>query len=348
MQKEYIPVTHQRPHLDEIVAIWQLRKWGDKKFLGIAKAQLVTWSEGNESPDGRSLDEWEKDGFIVIGAGGKGRFNHHPHKEYGEVCSATLVAKYLEIDDDPALTQILAYTLKSDLGKSDGVMDLASCVKYLNTQYPDNPEKVLDWVFEILNAKYSEQQVFFNSTKKKFENAAKILTVQMGKKELRIVSIHSNNELMSKFARSKHGGRANVVIQQHSSGNVQIFTSMYPPIKLTDVACVLRVEEQCAKGVFTTKDFKELGGEGKTKGVEEWYYQKEGEMLLNGSLTATDVPPTRLSLEKIEELVALALESSFPPECPDKSCTREKCELYKYGFQRCRRKRYQLYSSNSN
>ena len=34
-------LTHERPHLDEIVAIWFLRKFGEQRFPGISKAAIT-------------------------------------------------------------------------------------------------------------------------------------------------------------------------------------------------------------------------------------------------------------------------------------------------------------------
>ena len=63
-------VTHSRPHLDEIAAIWILRKFGEQTFPGISTAQLIFWETGGQTPDGRSSQEYDNEGYLLLGVGG--------------------------------------------------------------------------------------------------------------------------------------------------------------------------------------------------------------------------------------------------------------------------------------
>ena len=112
----------------------------------------------------------------------------------------------------------------------------------------------------------------------------------------------------------------------------------------------IRIMEQEAKRDTRTFKFVELGVEGKVAGAEEWFYHKEGQMLLNGSQTATDVPPTRLSLEQIQQAVKIgrdpeAFEKKRALDCKSDICTsmiNNKCPWYAWGLRRCRRIRYEM------
>jgi len=328
--------THEALHFDEIVAKWLIERFGDKEFL----------------------DRYAPNRILEVGVGG-GSFDEHPvingKRKEGE-CSATLIAKALRIEEDPSLQKLLRFTLSTDLKGGSQPFDLSYLVKVLHQQFPKDPEKVIEWVTIGIEAKYHEQLQFFKDTKEEFDRAAEIEEVQgPGGRMLKMVSIVSDNGQISKFARSVYGGRAAIVIQKRSSGNIQIFTNKKFGLGLFDVARMIRIEEQQAKRKLITTDWKVLESEGKVEGVEEWFYHLEGQMLLNGSLTAPDVPPTKLSLGKIKRIVQIgvnpqAFEPSRAQLCRAGNCSstkKSKCSWYKWGLQRCRKIRYKMRNPES-
>ena len=149
-----------------------LKKFGENKFPGISKARIVCWNSGDGNGVGvkRSVDDYEKEGALFIGVGG-GRFDEHPvasgERKQNE-CSATLVAKALGIADDPSLEKILKFALNNDIKAAASPFDLAYITKIMHQRYPDNSDKVMEWVMAGLEAKYQEQDSFFNEAKKNF------------------------------------------------------------------------------------------------------------------------------------------------------------------------------------
>src|SRR3989344_9190822 len=146
-------VTHHRPHLDEIVAIWLLRKFGEEKFPGINSAKIVYVDAGSGPRNGMKEKEWEAKGILPIGVWG-GCFDEHPtagteRKE--KECAATLVAKVLGVEDDPALEKILKFVTNDDLNASSSPFDLSYVVKLLNQQHPDDTNFVMEWAMTGLN-----------------------------------------------------------------------------------------------------------------------------------------------------------------------------------------------------
>lgn len=346
-------VTHERPHLDEYLAIFLLRKFGEEKFPGISETKIIYWNSGGQVPDARSANDYEKEGALLVGIGG-GRFDEHPTVD-GECkegeCAATLVAKALGIADDPSLEKILKFAVNNDLKAAAHPFDLAYVAKVMHQQYPNNPEIVMDWVMTGLEAKYHEQASFFNETKKEFDKVAEIEVIPCPRgKMLKMATIISDNEQMSKFARSVCGGNIAIIIQKKSSDNVQIYTNRQYGLTLYDVAQILRLTEQEAKGKIVTKEWKALASEGKVEGAEEWFFHHAGQMLLNGSLTATGVPPTKLSLEQVKEIVRIGInpnvfESNFSDKCKKGICAstmKKQCPWYKYGLHRCREIRFEM------
>lgn len=323
--------THDNPHLDEIGALWLIEKFCTKEFL----------------------EKYAKNKMILVGIGG-GDFDEHPmagqERKNGD-CAMSLVAKALGVEKDPALEKILKFITNNDLKGSSHPFDLASL---LSARYQCScngaPEKVIRATINDLETFYELQRRFFACAKADFEKKATIDVVKNGDRELKIVSIDSDDPQISKFARSSHGCDAAVVIQKKTSGHIQIFTNKRHGVMLFDMAQMIRVAEQKAKGAILVRDWKTLSSEGAIEGVPEWYFHREGQMLLNGSLTNTDVAPTHLSVKRIRSFVQIALDHQNYPqshavECKRGICTstfNNPCEFYPYGLHRCRKIRYQM------
>lgn len=329
--KEVAFRTHDNPHLDEVGALLLIEKFGTEEFL----------------------NKYAKDGMILVGIGG-GDLDEHPRDGQGRKngdCAMSLVAKALGVEEDPALEKILKFITNNDLKGSSHPFDLASL---LSARYQCScngaPEKVIRETINDLETFYELQRRFFASTKADFEKKATIDVVKNGGKELKIVSIASNDPQISKFTRSSYGYDAAVVIQKKTSGHIQIFTNKRHGIVLFDVAQMIRAAEQKAKGKVLITDWKILNSEGTIDGVPEWYFHHEGQMLLNGSLTNNDVAPTRLSVKRIRSFVQIALDydkfsESHAVECKRGICTStygKPCEFYPHGLHRCRKVRYQM------
>ncbi len=248
-------VVHWRPDLDAITGIWLLKKFGEEKFPGIAKARIEFLENGGELPEEKSADELEKEGIIYVDCG-RGRFDHHPAAEYPEDCAATLIAKYLEIDDNQTLETILRFVVNNDLKGQSHPFDLAYTIKLMHGHHTSEPERIINWAIEALETKYHEQLLFFSSTREEYERKAEIdeVTITNGRL-LKVVTVVSDNENLSKYARFLG---ADVVIQKQSSGNVQIFTNQKHGLTLYDVAQMLRLEEAKAKSVTITKNWNIL------------------------------------------------------------------------------------------
>ena len=60
-------------------------------------------------------------------------------------------------------------------------------------------------------------------------------------------------------------------------------------------------------------------------------------MLLNGSLTQADVPPTRLSLDQIAELVKIGMDPArLKPLCQSTGrCIGDVCDWHQWSLARC-------------
>jgi len=332
-------LTHERPHLDEIVAIWLLRKFGEQKFPGAATAKVSFTSVRKLNEAGLKPDDYDARGILLLGIGG-GRFDEHPTLEEGRKagdCATTLVAKELGISDDPALAKILRFVRAADVEGNASPFDISYVVKLLHARYPDDPHRVIKWALVAIEAKYQEQVRFFTVVKPEFDAKAKVEEVAVGQRRLRVVSIDSDEDGIHKYARSEYGARAAVVIQRRSTGNVAVFGNKQAGVDMREAAKLLRLAEQAANGRTVTTDEERLVADGQVPGAEEWFYHKQGQMLLNGSLTQADVPPTRLSLDRITELVKIGIDPArLKPLCQSTGrCIGNVCDWYAWSLARC-------------
>ena len=332
-------LTHERPHLDEIVAIWLLRKFGEQRFPGVATA-TVSFTSGRRLVDsGVTSEDYEARGVLSLGVGG-GRFDEHPTLEEGRKagdCATTLVAKELGVSDDPSLAKILRFVRAADVEGNASPFDISYVVKLLHSRYPTDPHRVIEWALVAIDAKYEEQLRFFTVVKPEFDAKAKVEEVAVGQRRLRMVTIDSDEGGIHKYARSEHGARAAVVVQRRATGNVAVFGNRQVGVDLREAAKLVRLAEQAAKGQVVTTDEERLTAEGQVPGAEEWFYHKQGQMLLNGSLTQADVPATRLSLDQIAELVKVGIDPArLKPLCQSTGrCIGEVCDWHQWALARC-------------
>jgi len=334
--KDIVVESHDNMHFDEITALFLAEKFASHEFF----------------------DRYCPDGILRLGVEG-GPFDEHPVNgeplKSGNECCTTLIAKALGVIDDPALEKIIRFVINTDLKGAGQPFDLASVVKQLYQKNDSKPEEVIEWATVGLEAKYQEQLRFFGNARNEFLNKAEIEDVQgPGGRILKMVVIVSDEENVCKFARSSHGCNAAIVIQKQLSGNVQIYTNKQLRLVLFDTAQMIRLAEQEAKGQIIVDDWRELASEGKVEGAEEWYFHHGGQMLLNGSLTAKNVPPTKLTLNQIKDIIRVGINpNAFEPkrkiECERGICTstfNDPCFWYRIGLMRCRQVRYKMHDES--
>ncbi len=297
---------HQRPHLDEIASLWALRKFGENILPGVRDAEIVFEGSGGENIfETSSANELEKKGILALGVGG-GRFDEHPGVSSSgvqEKCTFDLVLEALGMENDPKIAKLSKFVRETDLKAVGHPFDLATIIKDMNALYPEHPLQVINWALRAIEAKYQQQAQFCEA--EEFARSAYTQTVERKGKALKIVSGQTDNK---EFSRACRDQGAAVVVQQNSSGNVQIFTNKRTRVKIFNVVAEIRREELEAKDEVSTVSPADMIREGKIEGVPEWYYHEEGQMLLNGSLSCQDVPPTKIPFDVIVDIVKMGIE----------------------------------------
>lgn len=308
-------ITHVWPHLDEIVAIRLLKKHGEGKFPGISKAQIV-YSGTGVNPENKTWEEHMAEGALVIGIGG-GPFDEHPtmeeERKHGK-SACQLVAEALNLHTHPIYKRLIELVTEAD---QTGVHEF-HVANRLKTSYrlnPDNPEIGIDMINAILDDWEHEQQLFVDARTEIQQlmktDAYKMATLPDGRKLGMIVVVGTTNYKMSAAARSL---RIPIIIQQQPKGNIQIFCdSDRNNFSMKKVAAKIRIAE-CISGGMTEDqtshlDETTLEREGKIPEVTNWFYQVPGHNMINGSETTPQIPPTKIPLRIIVEIVQKNLVS---------------------------------------
>ncbi len=263
--------------------------------------------------------------------------------------TAQEIAKLLGVEEQEELQEMLLFAKTN--GHRGKLFQLPHFVRAMQLlQY--SLDDIKAWVFRALDAIYADQYEFFITVGGEFRDKA-VVEEAPGPhgKPVSIITVESDCPQIQRYARHATSNCA-IVIQKQSRGNVQIYSNkaILRGYRLFDLAQMLRLAEQRLKGMIVTNNFKELALEGNTPGAEEWFYHLEGQMLLNGSLTVPDVPPTNILLEKIQRMVRIALNpKAFHPDwerwcakCECRSSRQNQCPWYPYGLQRCRKIRFEM------
>jgi len=313
-------VMYPRPHPDPICALFLLREFGEEQFPGIKEARIEYW---NKLPDGKTADELEAQGYILVDLGG-GKFDHH-HGSHGPKtdCASTLVAKHLGVDQKPELRKLLQYVKRDDLeGKGivskdliDRAFGLSALIMNLNRDYPEHPDFVVETVSRIFLAHYHEEyrrKVIMPQEWAYLQacGRAKRVDFTKGDQRYHVVFVESDSKTIVGFLRALKTVQANMVVQRTASGHTNIITNQNKQfIDLRGLIAGLRKAEAGRRQVdISTMDAERLSMPGRMPGVPQWYFDTAAKTLQNGGAAAAGIEPTALSLLDIEHIMS---ESPF-------------------------------------
>ncbi len=219
----------------------------------------------------------------------------------------------------------------------------------IRQQNPGDREQGDHWLKVAVKAKALDQHLFETVTAQEYKKGVLVPFRGIGKggkvRDMRIYAVVSDDPRIHRYARSPFGDRPAVTVQMRSTGNVVILSNKYDNINLRDVSSAIQVEEAILRDE-RIPSWEELRQE-LQHGV--WYYFVPGQAVFNGSLTSPETPPTKQDLERIVELVKIALSNNeFEPfhqdACRQGKCTASRqhpCHWYDWGMARCREIRYQ-------
>jgi hypothetical protein len=307
--------------LDEAYAYIMLKRNGEDKIPGVSTANFRQITAEDD------LEELKKrEDILLLGLGG-GPFDEHVGDE-GKTreCCATLVAKFLGLDQDFCLQKILKYVLHTDKNPPNLTLDLApTIVRFQKQGYGLNV--VLAYTEMTIDAAYEDQK-----------NVKEEAIMVNGRESF--IAITKGDDLdISRFMRLFG---AAVIVVENSRGQISIMTNREYALDLRDILRIIRIWEQKKDGGVQVKDWKTLEIEASIPALHKWFFHKDSNSILNGGPKRPDVPATKLSLNEVVSAVKLGVDKSFGDHCQGRCVDTRKrpCGWYELGLLRCRSTRF--------
>ncbi len=292
---------------DTATAVYLLRSFGEALFPGIAEAKIEFWSA---APEGKSPEQLEKEGCLLIDLGG--RFDHHLMNQRSgkrSECAASLIAKYLGVEDHLALQKLLTWAKRDDLqGKGtvsadpiDRAFGLSGIIMNLNRQYHEEPQKALDIIVHLIGVHVAEEYRRHVELPREWEELeakgkAESFILQQGSAELSTAVVESDNTTLAGFLRAAK--KVDLILQRASTGHTNIITRQLRNIDLRPVIAALRLAEAEKKGLKLPASQEQLEAAGRLPEIEAWYYDDAANTIQNGGANPQGVKPTMLSKDE--------------------------------------------------
>lgn len=262
-------ITHINPHLDDIFAIWLLKKF-DPKYTE-AKLEFISAAH--------NLGKQETEERVFVGTGG-GKFDEH--KEGLHTCAGSLVYDYLTkehlLPKDELVVKALAEMVEWNKKIDTGTIPIEAYDEFS--------------VPSFIRARDSKEQSSLKSVELAVEILDRILEV-VGKKQQSVKDWEQRIEFESRFGKSialksatidrpfcKRMGGDLFLIYNPKYTSVQFFT----PSQTLDLSLIY-------------EKVKSLDPEA------DWFLHQSHHIVICGSGSAPDAKPTKLSFEQLIETI---------------------------------------------
>ena len=146
---------HSYVHIEEAAGRVLLEQFAQDRYPGIENADNVFWGcSPGETPDGRSADEYEREGVLAIGVGGGWADEHRDDAGYNS--SVMLIALELGfVDSDGEITEssvkrLIPYTHRVDSQGGDEAFGAGTLMKHLHRLHEGVDEIPMQWALDAL------------------------------------------------------------------------------------------------------------------------------------------------------------------------------------------------------
>jgi len=368
-------LTHTRPHVDELLAIWLLRFFGGSIFQGIQNAKIEFITNGM-LPKSETAESLLEKGTLCIGVGG-GMFDEHAtaNSDRKDMATATsLVSEHLKLETKSSwvnIKRLIDHIFANDTkGAVQGKDDLSCEIKkmlrlsqetamrfsqdaflvlYENPQMSFSTEGILNFLNnDDFITFYSDSLAY---TKSQWREAIKELkgaqTIEFigPHGPLKIIVMHTENFNAGSVARSKKYGNANIAIIINDRGNTTILPRASDLLDMSELVMLLRLEEEYLDGQVGRTSIDQITNEKVDGPASRWYYfvspgNKHFQLILNGSETTPNIEATKINAERIIHLIQIALDVDFfATECKNPQCVRSECCWDVLDLRKCSRVR---------
>lgn len=231
------------------------------------------------------------------------------------------------LEEDFRISPIIAYAVSGGNGHP---YELANLVSLVSRAFPGKSAGIGEWTRIFLDTYLARQNKLWNEARLEYEELKQVgkaeeLQIKGPTQNLKLVIVDgSNSPQMMSYGRSKKGAGARILVLRTPRGNIQIFGRRYLSAMFDRIAVKLRIRE-CQEDGRDAEKIRSLLAAEKVPG-DRWCYLRGGgvPMLLNGSLTHPEVPPTRLSLATIKQIIIEAGEEARRAERRKKKANQPK------------------------
>ncbi len=308
--------TRSQP--DTIIAIFILKQFGGEKFVGISEAGYEVMPR---IKDGETSESLIRQGVLPVDIGG-GVFDHHS-KPF-QTTASNLVAEYLGVRDNPALSKLLQFAERDDFyGKGiisndplDRAFGFSGLIGSLNKKYVNEPGRVIEIALPFIDAFYAEENKRSFEMPQEYEEKmragkAQVFEVKQRGRLLKCIFIETDNASMAGYLRSKGGGGFDVVALKLSSGHINILTKPITKPDLRSLIVLIRIQEAEARGIDLDGDPEKLSIPGTMKEIPEWYFDPATNSLLNGGPNPKEIKPTSIDPFEFKKILEVGLSEQL-------------------------------------
>ena len=296
-------VVHRNPHLDELVAVWLLRNFGEKMFPGIRAAKLETAGKtelAQMTPEMAALS-----GRLLVGLGG-GMFDDH--KADRPDCATSLVATHLGVRNDKKLKMLVEGVYRADSANEGLYQYLAAMVKDLNRYWGGSVdvERLYEQFEPFITAMVARQVEFLE---------AQGLVQSKYRSKIGEIKIAAANGIDNRqFQHAARLAGAKVIIQRNEAGLTQILGS--EELDMPGLAARIRRHELYKSNLSIRRRLtdEELTAFGTLAEIPHWYLDKGN--LLNGSESFPDTPASGIPFGDVVRIVEKHLEELLAVSAP--------------------------------
>lgn len=314
MQPVSTIVIPTRPQSDTIVAIFLLTTFGRERFPGVEHATVEIRATLGA---GETFDSLLAQGILALDMA-EGPLDHH----YKNLCTSELTARYLGIEKDPSLAQLLNWARRDDKeGKGtlsrdalDRAFGLAGLISALNKANPTNPQAVVAAVLPLLEAHYISAREHHVELPREVEQKRALghyeeFNVTQNGKPFKLVCVVSDKPSMPTYLRSVQGGKADAVLQKlEDSNHYCVLTNQKKGVDLSKVAGLIRMREAQLNNILVPEDDRYVTQIGRIDEIPYWYYDPMTNSLLNGGAHNREVPESQIPHEEMKQIVKTGLE----------------------------------------
>ena len=365
-------VTHHGAHLDEIFTMYIMMRTpeGEKCFPGVNDVTFMTQEELYPflGEDGFYLAL--SNGYFLFGTG-QGPFDEHADR-VKRISASQMMADYVGLKSTKLGARIystfLNYVNYEDRN-GDKLLDncepkyatiirpalIAGNIKKgwrLVDAHKKKPSNLIAEVLGFIENEIGAQQLFAEAIEEYKGIQKKTIPLYFlpdhGTRKPVLLIIESDNDTMVSAAKhvfsTDQTMKMEVLLKINSKG--QFYISPMNGTKLTEVIKGLRVL-LARKRKSKVPRWPELDADGSLEGIEEIFYHKDADTILNGSLTQYDVPGLigdELTKEEVIKCIVDGLDMGYFASEHRKTCvqgicaakdSRVRCAMHPIGYQRC-------------